>query len=138
MLWLLGKTVETLGSVRHRKLVEVTCRIIKPIVWKRHKARSSPRKAVLLALRWARGDKDLAMDQLRAVADAAYYAADAADAAYAAYYAAYAADAAYYAAYAADAAYAAADAARAARATVLKRMAQTVRRHYPRPPRLTR
>ncbi len=110
-----------------------------------------PLKAIETAERWARGE-DVAIDEVRSAATAAYAAANAAanaayaaaTAAYAAAATAYAAAATAYAAYAAAAAYAAnatAAAAYAANAARIKRLsecADIVRKHYPESPAFVR
>ena len=132
MLWYAGKQAGGQGSTSRRRIVLAACecaRTALPIWAKEHPDDNRPLFAIETAEAWARGGRGA--PNLEDVRDAAASAADAAAAAAAAYAAsaaaAYAADAA---AYAADAA---ADA--AVRRSALKEMADTVRKHYPKPPR---
>ena len=131
MLWLLGRLAGPLESESRRRLVLCACECARLSLHYVPAGEDRPRVAIETAERWARCEAGVTLDDVRAAAYAAAYAADAADAAVAVAYAAdaayaayayaayaYAADAAYAAAYAADAAYAAACAAYAADAAV--------------------
>jgi hypothetical protein len=144
MLWLAAKAIGKPGSAAHRQLVLVACACARYALPHVKAGEGRPVAAIEIAERWARREKGVTIEQVRAAAAAA--AADAAYAAAAAYAAYAAADAAYDAAYAAaadaayDAAYAAAaDAAYAAawqrrRDEVLAELADLVRTYYPEPP----
>jgi len=128
MLWLLGKQSGDPYSKSRKKLVLTACKCARLSLKHVPKGENRPLRAIQTAEKWARGDRDVSLQDVRSAADAAdaVYAAG-----YAAGYAAYAADAADAAdaAYAADAyaAYAAAD----ARDETLKKCANIVRKDYP-------
>jgi len=125
MLWLIGKTVGKPGDKSRRKLVLAACDCAELSLKYVKKGETRPAEAIKVARAWANGEK-VTLDEVKAAADDAYFAAyhAAADAAYAAY-AADADDAA-------DAADAADD---AARYKVLKQCAEIVRKYYPKPPK---
>ena len=144
MLWLAGRLSGEVGSASRKKLVLAACECARLTLPHVKKGELRPLRAIETAEKWARGEGNITLTDVRAAANAAYaaYAADAADAAYAA---AYAANAAYAAAHAANAANAAAYAAAyaanaanaaytAAHAATLKQCADIVRKHFPTAP----
>jgi len=152
MLWYIGRLSGKPESVSRRRLVLCSCKCARLGLPYVPQGEKRPLVAIQTAERWAHGEGGVSLEDVRAAADAAAYAASAASAADAAYaaasaadaaaYAASAASAAAYAAYAAaSAAYAAANAAAyaayaAARLRVLSECADLVREAYPTPPRM--
>ena len=144
MLWFCGKYAGDHESEARKILVAAACDCAELVLKYVEKGEERPMIAIETARKWIKGEATIAEVRKAADADAAYAAAAAADAAYAAADAAYAAasyaaDAAYAAAAAADAAYAAASYAAysayaAAREETLKKCADIVRKHYPKPP----
>ncbi len=125
MMWDLAHKCGEIGSPMHRQVVLVACahaRLALPYV---PEYESRPLEAILTAEAWARREKGITLEQVRAAAGAAYAAGAVGDAARAAYAAARAAVAA---GDAARAAYAAAGAA------ILRECAAIVRQHFPEPP----
>jgi len=133
MLWLIGKLSGEPGSDKRKRLVLAACKCARLALKLVPEGEKRPLRAIETAEKWARGEGNVTIKDVRAAAadaaaaaaaaDATAYAADAAAAAAAADATAYAADAAaaaydaaaaYAAAYAAYAAYAAAYAAYAA------------------------
>jgi len=114
MLWLIRKTTE--GEDR-KKLVIVACQCARLALPYVPADEERPLRAIETAERWARGEGNITLNDVR----------DAADAAYAAAYAAYAA---------ADAAANAANVADAARKKIYKQCADIIRAEYPAAPEL--
>ena len=133
MLWLAGKVSGPPESDSRKRLVLAACECARLSLRHVPKGEKRPLAAIETAEAWARGERGVTLQDVRAAADAAYDA-DAAYVPYVAYAAAYATHAA--AAYAAHAAYAAIYAADAADARIetLAECAEIVRRHYPKVP----
>jgi hypothetical protein len=145
MLWLAGRCAGEPMSDLRRSLTLAACECARLTLPHVRSGEDRPLRAIELAERWARGEAVL-RDELRDAAAAADAYADAYAAAYAAYaaYAAATAATAAYAAYAAATATAAATAADAASATytaarkeTLRKCADILRKHYPKPPEIT-
>ena len=145
LLWLLGKRAGAPESEARKRLVLCACSCARLALPHTKDVRVST--CIETAEKWAKGETTI--EQLRgarAVAYAAYAAehyaapaaAEAAEAAYAAAATAYTAIEAAYAAAAAGYAAAYAAAATAARYRVLEKCADIVRKHYPRPPKVTK
>ena len=135
MLWLVGQLSGPPESASRKALVLAACACARLALPHVPASEERPRIAIETAEQWARGENGVMLDNVkRGAAYAAYAAACAA-------YAAYAADAA---AYAADVAYAAAHAAYVGggigddytRKRTLSQVADIIRKHYPKPPRL--
>jgi hypothetical protein len=131
LLWLIGKLSGKPESDSRRKLVLTACKCARLSLQYVKEGELRPLKAIETAEAWANKKDGVTLDDVRADAAYAAYAA-----AYAADAAAYAADAAAYAAYAADAAAYAADAAAyaayaAKKKEVLSDCANIVRQDYP-------
>ena len=136
MLWLIGKKAGKPDSKSRKKLVLTVCKCARLSLKYMEKNEKRPLITIQTVEKWAKGQGDISLADVRAAAAASADAA--AYAAYAAAYAAYAADATTYAAadvtaYAADAAAdAVADIAYVVeRKKILKKCADIVRKSYP-------
>jgi len=86
-LWLMGKLSGEPGSKKRKKLVLCACEIARLALQYVPNGEKKPLVAIETAERWAKGDTDIFLQNVRTAFYAAY-AADAADAADAAFYAA--------------------------------------------------